>query len=106
MPSTRLELADTPFPLALIQRVDLRGATRIPYISARTALGKTYAEVSSYSETVDFMRSYSSGPMADFRELNRRLIFTMLVSNKDDHLKQHGSSLWECANGGCHRCST
>jgi len=28
--------------------------------------------------------------MADFRELYRRLIFTILVSNKDDHLKNHG----------------
>jgi len=39
-PATRLELADTPFPVALIERFDRRGATRIPYISARTALGK------------------------------------------------------------------
>ncbi|MEO4001959.1 HipA domain-containing protein [Mesorhizobium sp. CAU 1732] len=31
---TRLELADTPFPVALIQRFDRRGAARIPYISA------------------------------------------------------------------------
>lgn len=89
-PATRLELADTPFPVALIQRFDRRGATRIPYISARTALGKTGAELGSYTEIVDFMRSYSSDPMADFRELYRRLIFTILVSNKDDHLKNHG----------------
>jgi serine/threonine-protein kinase HipA len=89
-PATRLELADTPFPVALIQRFDRRGATRIPYISARTALSKTGAELGSYTEIVDFMRSYSSDPMADFRELYRRLIFTILVSNKDDHLKNHG----------------
>lgn len=89
-PTTRLELADTPFPVALIQRFDRRGATRIPYISARTALGKTGTELGSYTEIVDFMRAYSSDPMADFRELYRRLIFTILVSNKDDHLKNHG----------------
>lgn len=89
-PSTRLELADSPFPVALIQRFDRRGATRIPYISARTALGKTGAELGSYTEIVDFMRSYSSDPLADFRELYQRLIFTILVSNKDDHLKNHG----------------
>ncbi|MDL2406792.1 type II toxin-antitoxin system HipA family toxin [Rhizobium calliandrae] len=89
-PATRLELADTPFPVALIQRFDRRGATRIPYISARTALDKTGAKLGSYTEIVDFMRSYSSDPMADFRELYRRLIFTILVSNKDDHLKNHG----------------
>jgi serine/threonine-protein kinase HipA len=36
------------------------------------------------------MRSYSPNPWEDFRELYRRLIFTILVSNKDDHLKNHG----------------
>ena len=68
-PATRLELADTPFPVALIQRFDRRGGARIPYISARTALRKTGTELGSYTEIVDFMRSYSSAPMADFREL-------------------------------------
>ena len=29
-------------------------------------------------------------PREDFRELYSRLIFTILVSNKDDHLKNHG----------------
>lgn len=36
------------------------------------------------------MRSYSPDPSHDFRELYRRLLFTILVSNKDDHLKNHG----------------
>jgi len=89
-PRAQLELTDTPFPVALIQRFDRRGTARIPYISARTALGKTGAELGSYTEIVDFMRSYSSDPSDDFRELYRRLIFTILVSNKDDHLKNHG----------------
>lgn len=89
-PPTRLELADSPFPVALIQRFDRRGVARIPYISARTALGKTGMALGSYTEIVDFMRSCSADPMADFRELYRRLIFTILVSNKDDHLKNHG----------------
>ena len=89
-PTARLELADTPFPVALIQRFDRRGTSRIPYISARTALGKTGTELGSYTELVDFMRAFSADPRADFRELFLRLIFTILVSNKDDHLKNHG----------------
>lgn len=89
-PEARLELADTPFPVALIQRFDRRGTARIPYISARTALGKTGTELGSYTEIVDFMRANSADPQADFRELYLRLIFTILVSNKDDHLKNHG----------------
>jgi serine/threonine-protein kinase HipA len=89
-PEVRLELTDTPFPVALIQRFDRRGTARIPYISARTALGKTGIELGSYTEIVDFMRAYAADPQADFRELFLRLIFTILVSNKDDHLKNHG----------------
>lgn len=89
-PEVRLELSDTPFPVALIQRFDRRGTARIPYISARTALGKTGTELGSYTEIVDFMRANAAEPKADFRELFLRLIFTILVSNKDDHLKNHG----------------
>lgn len=89
-PEARLELADTPFPVALIQRFDRRGTARIPYISARTALGKNGTERGSYSEIVDVMRAVAADPRADFRELFLRLIFTILVSNKDDHLKNHG----------------
>lgn len=89
-PTTRLELADTPFPVALIQRFDRRGRARIPYISARTALGKNGLELGSYTEIIDFIRAYAADPLADFRELYLRLIFTILVSNKDDHLKNHG----------------
>ena len=36
------------------------------------------------------MRANAADPQADFRELFLRLIFTILVSNKDDHLKNHG----------------
>lgn len=89
-PEARLELADTPFPVALIQRFDRRGIARIPYISARTALGKKGTELGSYTEIVDFIRVNAADADADFRELYLRLIFTILVSNKDDHLKNHG----------------
>lgn len=89
-PEFRLELADTPFPVALIQRFDRRKTARIPYISARTALGKIGTELGSYTEIVDFMRANAADPQGDFRELFLRLIFTILVSNKDDHLKNHG----------------
>lgn len=89
-PEARLQLADTPFPVALIQRFDRRGTARIPYISARTALGKKGTELGFYTEIVDFMRVHSADAAVDFRELYLRLIFNILVSNKDDHLKNHG----------------
>lgn len=89
-PEVRLELVDTPFPVALLQRFDRRGSARIPYISARTALGRTGTELGAYTEIVDFIRTAAADPKSDFRELYLRLIFTILVSNKDDHLKNHG----------------
>ena len=89
-PEVRLELADTQHPVALVQRFDRRGPARIPYISARTALGRRGTELGAYTEIVDFMRTAAADPKADFRELYLRLVFTILVSNKDDHLKNHG----------------
>ena len=89
-PEVRLELAESAFPVALVQRFDRRQAARIPYISARTALRKTGAELGAYTEIVDFIRMAAADPAADFRELYLRMIFTVLVSNKDDHLKNHG----------------
>lgn len=90
VPDARLELVDTPFPVALIKRFDRKGGGRIPYISARTALGKTGGELGSYTEIADFIRQAGPNPTEDFLEIYRRLIFTILVSNKDDHLKNHG----------------
>ncbi|MDK2770357.1 MAG: type II toxin-antitoxin system HipA family toxin [Sphingomonas sp.] len=90
VPEVRLELGDTPYPVALLRRFDRLGSGRIPYISARTALAKRGTALGSYTEIVDFMRGHSADPSRDFHELFRRLIFTILVSNKDDHLKNHG----------------
>jgi len=36
------------------------------------------------------IRQISSKPVDDLNELWRRIAFTILVSNKDDHLKNHG----------------
>nr|WP_280638336.1 HipA domain-containing protein [Rhizobium sp. L245/93] len=52
-PEARLELTETPFPVALLRRFDRRGTARIPYISARTALAKTGTELGAYTEIVD-----------------------------------------------------
>jgi serine/threonine-protein kinase HipA len=89
-PEAQLALTDTQFPVALLKRFDRRGNARIPYISARTALKKTGNELGSYTEIVDFISAYGADAVDDCRELFKRLVFTILVSNKDDHLKNHG----------------
>ena len=90
VPEVRLEMAASPYPVALIKRFDRQGANRVPYISARTALGKGGTEAGSYTEIAEFIRAWSAKPVEDLREIFLRLVFTILVSNKDDHLKNHG----------------
>tara|TARA_R110002049_G_scaffold247690_6_gene422220 strand:+ start:14322 stop:15551 length:1230 start_codon:yes stop_codon:yes gene_type:complete len=86
----RLELRDSDSPIALIRRFDRRGDARIPYISARTALDWQGEEGGFYTDIAEVIRQISSKPIDDLHELWRRIVFTILVSNKDDHLKNHG----------------
>lgn len=86
----RLELRDSDSPIALIRRFDRRDDTRIPYISARTALDWQSEDGGFYTDIADVIRQISSKPTEDLHELWRRIVFTILVSNKDDHLKNHG----------------
>jgi len=86
----KLELRDSDSPIALIRRFDRRGDTRIPYMSARTALDWHSDERGYYTDIADVIRQISSKPVEDLNELWRRIVFTIFVSNKDDHLKNHG----------------
>jgi len=43
-----------------------------------------------YTDIADVIRQLSSKPVNDLHELWRRIVFTILVSNRDDHLKNHG----------------
>ncbi|MEZ5934836.1 MAG: type II toxin-antitoxin system HipA family toxin [Alphaproteobacteria bacterium] len=86
----KLELLESDSPVALIRRFDRRGETRIPYISARTALDWQSDERGFYTDIADVIRQISSRPVDDLHELWRRIVFTILVSNTDDHLKNHG----------------
>jgi len=88
--NAQLELPDSSRPVALIQRFDRRGDRRIPYISAWTALDWQTARPGSYTEIADAIRQISSNPREDLVELWQRIVFTILVSNTDDHLKNHG----------------
>jgi len=47
-------------------------------------------ELRSYLEIVDALRQYGAAPETDIRGLWRRIVFNVLVSNTDDHLRNHG----------------
>lgn len=80
-------------PVALIRRFDrTREGARCLYVSAATMLGADPAAPGehSYTEIVDALRQYGSRPAADIEELWRRIAFSILITNVDDHLRNHG----------------
>jgi serine/threonine-protein kinase HipA len=89
-PEARLMQEKTDSPIALIRRFDREGPARVPYISARTALQRHGTEQGAYTEIAQFIQQHSDNPRADLAELWLRMVFTILVTNTDDHLKNHG----------------
>ncbi len=77
-------------PVLLLQRFDRDDAKRVPFLSAMSMLGASDGEVHSYLELVDALRRYGAAPEADMRALWRRIVFSVLISNTDDHLRNHG----------------
>jgi len=77
-------------PVLLLQRFDREGTARIPFLSAMSVLGAKDNETHSYLEIVDALRQTGAKPKEDMHELWRRIVFTVLVSNVDDHMRNHG----------------
>ena len=80
-------------PVALIRRFD-RPATggRLMYVSAATLMGAEPSDSAehSYTEIVDVLRQYGADAQEDIKELWRRIAFSILITNVDDHLRNHG----------------
>jgi serine/threonine-protein kinase HipA len=85
-------------PVLIVGRFDRDGARRIPFLSAMSMLGAKDNETRSYLEIVDALRQHGAAARADMVALWRRLVFTILISNTDDHLRNHGF-LYEGAAG-------
>ena len=79
-------------PVALVHRFDRVDGRRVMYISAATMLGAdtTAPGEHSYTEIVDAIRAHGSAAQADIDELFRRIAFSILITNIDDHLLNHG----------------
>jgi serine/threonine-protein kinase HipA len=76
--------------VSVITRFDRDGVHRIPFLSASSLLGLTHGEPGAYTLLADGIRQFGHDIAADLRELWRRLIFSLLASNYDDHLRNHG----------------
>ena len=77
----------------LSHRFDRVGETRVPFLSAMAMMGMKDGEHGSYPELVDALAEHGAHAASDVRELYRRMTFNVLVSNVDDHLRNHGF-LW------------
>lgn len=74
----------------LLRRFDREGNVRVPFLSAMSMLAANANEMRSYLEFVDALRQYGAAPKEDMHALWRRIVFSVLISNTDDHLRNHG----------------
>ena len=88
VPSWRVESVAKK-PVLLLRRFDRQGARRIPFLSAMSMLGAVDHETHSYLEIADAIRRFGAAPKEDLRQLWRRIVFSVLISNTDDHLRNH-----------------
>lgn len=94
VPEAKLEKFSKLGSTFLVKRFDRDGDKRIHFASAMTMLGKTDgasgSDGTSYLDIVSFIKSNGAAPNKDLKELWKRIVFNMAVSNTDDHLRNHG----------------
>jgi serine/threonine-protein kinase HipA len=74
----------------IVDRFDRRGTSRVGYVSAMTMLEAGPGEQRSYLEIAEVIEQRSRAATADLQQLWRRIAFSVLISNTDDHLRNHG----------------
>jgi len=77
----------------LCRRFDRDGSRRIPFASAMAMLGcenRQEENNGTYLDLAGFLMQHGAKPDEDLHELWRRMVFSLLVSNTDDHLRNHG----------------
>jgi len=89
VPDSQLILAGDRH-VVVVERFDRQGTARIGYGSAMTMLQAGGREQRSYLEIAAVIEERSPAATADLRQLWRRIAFSVLISNTDDHLRNHG----------------
>lgn len=98
--AARIELVQGT-PVAIVKRFDRTDSgARIPYMSGATLLQVSRGDEHAYTEVVDVMRQKCANFAKDAQQLWRRLVFSHLITNVDDHLQNIGflyvgDGLWE-----------
>lgn len=80
----------------LVRRFDRQQGKRIHMTSAMALLDKTQkAHEASYLDIADWLSANGASPRKDLAELWRRMVFNILISDTDDHLRNHSFLLCE-----------
>jgi len=53
-------------------------------------LGANDGDEATYTDIAECIRMYSAQPKVDLHELWRRIVFSVMIGNLDDHLRNHG----------------
>ncbi|MGD9694192.1 MAG: type II toxin-antitoxin system HipA family toxin [Thermoleophilia bacterium] len=75
----------------VVERFDRsRDGARIGYLSAMSLVDGRDGEPGSYLDLAETVEIESSAPEEDLSELWSRILLSVLISNTDDHLRNHG----------------
>jgi serine/threonine-protein kinase HipA len=77
-------------PVLILDRFDRSDGRRVGYVSAMTMLEATDGEQGSYLDIADVIERHSPHAAEDLQQLWRRIAISILISNTDDHLRNHG----------------
>lgn len=91
MAECRLEKFNSHHHTFLTKRFDRVGDSRLHFSSAMTQLGFSDGQQgASYLDLAQFLTEQGSNTKSDLEQLWRHIVFSIAVSNTDDHLKNHG----------------
>lgn len=93
VPPSRIEKLGDRYRTFCVKRFDRTDASRLMFTSAMTLLEKKDGEPGgSYLELVEFIEDQGAQNHinSDLEQLFRRVVFNVLVGNRDDHLRNHG----------------
>lgn len=94
MAPSRLIKISGPFSTFFTKRFDREKKQRIHFASAMTMTGNTEETIraypASYLEMAEFIQNNGTMVNDNLKQLWRRIVFNIAISNSDDHLRNHG----------------
>jgi serine/threonine-protein kinase HipA len=92
VPETQLLRLGSTFRTFSTRRFDRSGSQRRPHASAMTLAGRRDNEDASYLDMAQAIEHFGDPARIDdeLRQLFRRVVFNVLVADRDDHLRNHG----------------